>query len=307
MNIDTIVNFTLDTHETTDVVNSVNSIVNGVDAIIKTAMENVYIVLIVTDMMTDTVTIDTMIVTATATATATVIVTVHGIAVAVSRAVHLVGRQLSVVTAASRHAAEAAVMNDHLMVTHAMDMTVVTRRSDIGLTITTAIAHALKVNVLANTVILVRNDQVHLHRLVPARWYLTPHARRDPAPCPRRAITPSPLEAHARRHRSVQSSRRQPQVPISDQAHRTRADHQLLRHSTTRRSLTDVVQSLIVTPRFKSPMLILTKMAQPEFQLYMSLAVAQLIRKPTRCQGCMSATVFFGVVNYTQSLQSTAR
>ena len=60
-------------------------------------------------------------------------------------------------------------MNDHLMVTHAMDMTVVTRQSDIGLTITTAIARALKVNVLANTAILVRNDQVHLHRLVPAR------------------------------------------------------------------------------------------------------------------------------------------
>jgi hypothetical protein len=169
MNIDTIVNFTLDTHETTDVVNSVNSIVNGIDAIIKTTMVNVYIVLTVTDTMTDTVTIDAMIVTATVTATATVIVTVHGIAVAVSRAVHLVSRQRTVVTAASRHAAEAAVMNDHLKVTHAMDMTVVTRRNDIGFTITTAIAHALKVNVLADTVILVWNDQVHLHRLVPAR------------------------------------------------------------------------------------------------------------------------------------------
>lgn len=286
MNIDTIVNFTLDAHVTTVVVNSVNSIVNGIDAIIKTAMENVYIALIVTDMMTGTVTIDTMIVTATATvivtATATVNVTIHGIAVAVSRAVHLVSRQLTVVTAASRHAAEAAVMNDHLMVTHAMDMTVVTRQSDIGIMITTTIARALKVNVLANTVILVRNDQVHLHRLVPARWHLMPHAHRDPAPCPRRAITPSPLAAHAHRHRSEQSSRRQPQVPISDQAHRTRADHQLLRHSTTRRSLTDVVQSLIVTPRFKSPMLILTKMARPEFQLYVSLAAAQLMRKPTK-------------------------
>jgi len=214
-------------------------------------------------MMTGTVTIDTMIVTATAT----VNVTIHGIAVAVSHAVHLVSRQLTVVTAASRHAAEAAVKNDHLMVTHAMDMTVVTRRSDIGLTITTAIAHALKVNVLANTAILVRNDQVHLHRLVPARRYLTPHARRDPAPCPRRAITPSPLEAHARRHRSVQSSRRQPQVPISDQARRTRADHQLLLHSPTRRSLIDVVQSLKVTPRFKLPMLEITKMDRPECQL----------------------------------------
>jgi hypothetical protein len=169
MNIDTIVNFTLDAHVTAVVINSVNSIVNGIDAIIKTAMENVYIVLIVTDMMTDTVTIDTMIVTATVTATATVIVTVHGIAVAVSRAVHLVSRQLSVVTAASRHAAEAAVMNDHLMVTHAMDMTVVTRQNDIGIMLTTTIDHALKVNVLANKVILVRNDQVHLHRLVPAR------------------------------------------------------------------------------------------------------------------------------------------
>ena len=240
MNIDTIVKLTPDAHETTAVVNSVNNIVNGIDAIIKTAMENVYIVLIVTDMMTDTVTIDTMIVTATATAT--VIVTVQGIAVAVSRAVHLVSRQLTVVTAASRHAAEAAVMNDHLMVTHAMDMMAVTRQDDIGLTITTAIARALTVNVLANPVIHVRNDQVHLHRLVTARWYLTPHARRDPAPCPRRAITPSPLAAHAHRHRSVQSSRRQPQVPISDQTHHTRADHQLLLHSTTRRSLTDVVQ-----------------------------------------------------------------
>jgi hypothetical protein len=246
MNIDTIVKLTHDAHVTTAVVNSVNNIVNGIDAIIKTAMENVYIVLIVTDMMTDTVTIDTMIMTATATAiataTATVIVTVPGIAVAVSRAVHLVSRQLTVVTAASRHAAEAAVMNDHLMVTHAMDMMAVIRQDVIGLTITTAIARAMTVNVLANTVIHVRNDQVHLHRLVKARWYLTPHARRDPAPCPRRAITPSPLAAHAHRHRSVQSSRRQPQVPISDQAHRTRADHQLLLHSTTRRSLTDVVQ-----------------------------------------------------------------
>jgi hypothetical protein len=310
MNIDTIVTFTLDAHVTTVVVNSVNSIVNGVDAIIKTAMENVYIALIVTDMMTGTVTIDTMIVTATATvivtATATVNVTIHGIAVAVSRAVHLVTRQLSVVTAASRHAAEAAVMNDHLMVTHAMDMIAVTRQDDINLTITTAIARALTVNVLANTVILVRNGQVHLRQLVPARWHLMPHAHRDPAPCPRRAITPSPLEAHARRHRSVQSSRRQPQVPISDRAHHTRADHQLLRHSTTRRSLTDVVQSLIVTPRFRSPMLILTKMARPEFQLYVSLAAAQLMRKPTKWQGCMSAIVFFGVVNSTQWLQSTA-
>ena len=44
MNIDTIVTFTLDAHVTTVVVNSVNSIVNGTDAIIKTAMENVYIV-----------------------------------------------------------------------------------------------------------------------------------------------------------------------------------------------------------------------------------------------------------------------
>ena len=167
MNIDTIVNFTLDAHVTTVVVNSVNSIVNGIDAIIKTAMENVYIVLIVTDMMTDTVTIDTMIVTATATAT--VIVTVHGIAVAVSRAVHLVSRQRTVVTAASRHAAEAAVMNDHLMVTHAMDMTVVTRQNDIGIMLTTTIDRALKVNVLANKVILVRNGQVHLRQLVPAR------------------------------------------------------------------------------------------------------------------------------------------
>ena len=46
-------------------------------------------------------------------------------------------------------------------------------------------------------------------------------------------------------------------------------------------------------------MLILTKMVRPEFQLYVSLAVARLIRKPTRWQGCMSAIVFFGVVNYT--------
>jgi hypothetical protein len=106
---------------------------------------------------------------------------------------------------------------------------------------------------------------VHLHRLVTARWYLMPHARRDPSPCPRRAITPSPLAAHAHRHRSVQSSRRQPQVPISDQAHRTRADHQLLRHSTTRRSLTDVVQSLIVTPRFKLPMLIGPEESSPRW------------------------------------------
>ena len=60
-------------------------------------------------------------------------------------------------------------MNDHLMVTHAMDMTVVTRQNDIGIMLTTTIDRALKVNVLANKVILVRNDQVHLHRLVPAR------------------------------------------------------------------------------------------------------------------------------------------
>ena len=240
MNIDTIVNFTLDAHVTTVVVNSVNSIVNGIDAIIKTTMVNVYIVLTVTDTMTTAGTIDAMI--ETVTATATVIVIVHGIAVAASHAVHLVTHQLTVVTAASRHAAEAAVMNDHPMVTHAMDMMVVTKLSDIGVTTTPAIARALKVNVLANTVILVRNDQVHLHRLVSARWHLMPHVHRDPAPCPRRAITPSPLAAHAHRHRSVQSSRRQPQVPISDQAHRTRADHQLLLHSTTRRSLTDVVQ-----------------------------------------------------------------
>ncbi len=128
---------------------------NGIDAIIKTAMENVYIVLIVTDMMTDTVTIDAMIVTVTATAT--VIVIVHGIAVAASHAAHLVHRQLTVVTAASRLEVEAAVMNDHPMVTHAMDMMVVTKQSDIGVTITPAIAHASKVNVLANTIILVRN------------------------------------------------------------------------------------------------------------------------------------------------------
>jgi hypothetical protein len=167
-------------------------------------MENVYIVLIVTDMMTDTVTIDTMIVTVTATvtatATATGIVIVHGIAVAASHAVHLVTRQLTAMTAASRHEVEAAVMNDHPMVTHAMDM-VVTKLSDIGVTTTPAIARASKVNVLASTVILVRNDQVHLHRLVTARWYLMSHAQRDPAPCPRRDITPSPLAAHAHRHR----------------------------------------------------------------------------------------------------------
>jgi hypothetical protein len=54
-------------------------------------------------------------------------------------------------------------------------------------------------------------------------------------------------------------------------------------------------------------MLILTKMARPEFQLYVLLAAAQLMRKSTKWQGCMSATVFFGVVNYTRSLQSTAR
>jgi hypothetical protein len=48
-------------------------------------------------------------------------------------------------------------------------------------------------------------------------------------------------------------------------------------------------------------------MARPEFQLYVSLAVARLLRQPTRWQDCMSAIVFFGVVNSTPWLQSTAR
>ena len=58
MNIDMIVMFTLAALVTTVVVNSVNSIVNGTDAIIKTAMENVCIVSIVTAAMTNAVTID---------------------------------------------------------------------------------------------------------------------------------------------------------------------------------------------------------------------------------------------------------
>ena len=88
---------------------------------------------------------------------------------AVPHAVHHEDRQLKVVTTASRLAVEAAVMNDHHMVTHAIDMMVVTGQNDIGVTITTAIARVLKVNILTNKVILVRNDQVHLHRLATAR------------------------------------------------------------------------------------------------------------------------------------------
>ena len=169
MNIDMIVMFTLAALVTTVVVNSVNSIVNGTDAIIKTAMENVCIVSIVTAAMTNAVTIDAMILTVTVIVTVTVTVILHETVVAVSHAVHHEDRQLKVVTTASRLAVEAAVMNDHHMVTHAIDMMVVTKQSDIGVTITTAIARVLKVNILTNKVILVRNDQVHLHRLATAR------------------------------------------------------------------------------------------------------------------------------------------
>ena len=169
MNIDMIVMFTLAALVTTVVVNSVNSIVNGTDAIIKTAMENVCIVSIITAAMTNAVTIDAMILTVTVIVTVTVTVILHETVVAVSHAVHHEDRQLKVVTTASRLAVEAAVMNDHHMVTHAIDMMVVTRQSDIGVTITTAIARVLKVNILTNKVILVRNDQVHLHRLATAR------------------------------------------------------------------------------------------------------------------------------------------
>jgi hypothetical protein len=171
MNIDMIVMFTLAALVTTVVVNSVNSIVNGTDAIIKTAMENVCIVSNVTATMTNAVTIDAMIVTVTVTVIVTVTVTVilHETVVAVSHAVHHEDRQLKVVTTASRLAVEAAVMNDHHMVTHAIDMMVVTGQNDIGVTITTAIARVLRVSILTNKVILVRNDQVHLHRLATAR------------------------------------------------------------------------------------------------------------------------------------------
>ena len=169
MNIDMIVMFTLAALVTTVVVNSVNSIVNGTDAIIKTAMENVCIVSIVTAAMTNAVTIDAMNLTVTVIVTVTVTVILHETVVAVSHAVHHEDRQLKVVTTASRLAVEAAVMNDHHMVTHAIDMMVVTGQNDIGVTITTAIARVLKVNILTNKVILVRNDQVHLHRLATAR------------------------------------------------------------------------------------------------------------------------------------------
>jgi hypothetical protein len=169
MNIDMIVMFTLAALVTTVVVNSVNSIVNGTDAIIKTAMENVCIVSNVTATMTSAVTIDAMILTVTVIVTVTVTVILHETVVAVSHAVHHEDRQLKVVTTASRLAVEAAVMNDHHMVTHAIDMMVVTGQNDIGVTITTAIARVLKVNILTNKVILVRNDQVHLHRLATAR------------------------------------------------------------------------------------------------------------------------------------------
>lgn len=191
-------------------------------------------------------------------------------------------------TEASRLAVEAAVRIDtHTVVTCTMAMTVVTRQSDIDVTMAIALARALWTSVLTQTVIHVKLDQVHLHRQTAARWYLTHHAHRDPAPCPRRAITLSPLAARARKHRSPQLLRRQPQVPPSDQAHRTRADHQRLLGLTTRRNLNDAVPWLRVTPGFKLPMLKRNRMAQPESQFFestASTAVLSLTRLSNRLQ-----------------------